>query len=334
MLSFSETKDSIPIAIGYDNKDCVGKPIFKVYFVPDYAKESQPLISSDSPTELIDNERFRLMTEYGLSNLEFEHMVTRIAKDEPVDPSASRSLKRAYLDIKQLLLNKLKTTLEFSSREKVFLKPFYDTTPNRQNQIVTAFASSGAGKSYAINDLLMRNPAIQDGETVPAVILFSSVGADDPSYQGIKNFMGEKFFWKDPKTLEATDLMVSHYEKKSVLIFDDINSIANKRIRDRVIAFRDNCLEVARHRSLVIISSSHLMHDRTKTQKLRNSSAYYMLYPRNSVKPALDCFENMFNMSRHVRNDLVKKMKREGRMNFLRVDTPSYLINEKRCQLL
>lgn len=334
MLSFSETDDSIPIAVGYSNKDCIGRPLFKVYFVPDYAKDSAPLIASDSPTELIDNERFRLMTEYGLSKLEFEHMVQRIAKDEPVDPSASRSLKRAYLDIKQLIHTKLKTSLEFGSREKVWLRPWYDTTPDRTNQIVTAFASSGAGKSYAINDILMRNPAIQDNETVPAVILFSSVGADDPSYAPIRNWMGEKYFWKDPKDLEPTDLMVSHYEKKSVLIFDDVNSIANKRTRERVIAFRDNCLEVARHRSLVIISSSHLMHDRTRTQKLRNSSAYFVLFPRNSVKPILDCLEHMFAMGRHQRNDLVKKLKREARMQFLRVDTPSYVVNEKRVMLL
>ena len=124
MLSFSETKDSIPIAVGYANKDCVGRPLFKVYFVPDYAKESQPMIASDNPKELIETERFRLMSEYGLSKVEFEHMVMRISKDEPVDPSASRSLKRAYLDIKQLILNKLKTTLEFSS------KATYERTSN------------------------------------------------------------------------------------------------------------------------------------------------------------------------------------------------------------
>ena len=190
MLSFPETKDSIPIAVGYNNKDCIGKPLFKVYFVPDYAKDSPPMIASDSPNELIDNERLRLMTEYGLSKEEFQHMVQRISKDEPVDPSASRSLKRAYIDIKQLILNKLKTSLEFSSKEKVFLKPWYDTTPDRKNQIVTAFASSGAGKSFAINDLLMRNPAIQDNETVSAVVLFSSIGADDPSYDGTRRWVG------------------------------------------------------------------------------------------------------------------------------------------------
>ena len=144
----------------------------------------------------------------------------------------------------------------------------------------------------------------------------------------------KSFSGKNPRDVEAQDLKVSSYEKKSVLIFDDVNSISDRRVRDRVIAFRDNCLEVARHKSLVIINSSHLFHDRAKTQKLRNSSAYYILYPRISVKALLDVLENEFAMGRHERNDLVKKLKREGRAQLLHVDTPSYIVNTKRVQLL
>ena len=334
MLSFSETKDSQPIALGYKTRECIGKPILTVHYLPNYDQDAQPEIESSDPTNLIENERFRLMSEYGLSKSEFNHMVDRVSKGTPVDASASRALKRAYLDIQLIINTKLKTTLEFSSRDKVFLKPIYDTTPDRQNQILTTFGSSGAGKSWQINDLCMRNPAILDNETIPAVILFSSVGSDDPSYLPIKNYMGEKWLWRDPADLEPADTLISSYEKKSVLIFDDISSIANRRVRDRLLAFRDTCLEVARHKSLVIISSSHLFHDRAKTQKLRNSSAFYVLYPRNSVKPLLDIFEHMFAMSRHKRNDLVKKLKREGRAQFVRVDTPSYIINTKRVQLI
>jgi hypothetical protein len=334
MLSFSDGKNSRAIAHGYKTKDCVGRPIFTVHFIPNYAKDSPPEIESSDTKSLIDNERFRLMSEYGLSKAEFTHMVNRVATGQPVDESASRSLKRAYLDIGLIIATKLKTTLEFSSRDKVFLKPIYDTLPNRKNQIVSLFGSSGAGKSWMINDLLMRNPAIQDNESVPMVVLFSSVGSDDPSYAPIKNFMDEKFTWKDPKDVEARDLLVSSYEKKTVLIFDDINSIADRRVRERIIAFRDTCLEVARHKSLAIINSSHLYHDRAKTQKLRNSSAFYVLYPRNSVKPILDVFENQFAMNRHERNDLVKRLKREGRAQFLHCDTPSFVINTKRVQLL
>jgi hypothetical protein len=334
MLSFSESKKSVAIAHGYNTADCIGNPAFTVYYVPNYDKDAAPEIESSDPKTLIETERFRLMTEYGLSKLEFEHMVQRVAKNEPVDPSASRALKRAYLDIQLIINTKLKTTLEFGARENVFLKPVYDTRPDRTNQIVTMFGSSGAGKSYMINDLLMRNPAIKDGETVPAVYLFSSVGGDDPSYAPIREHMDEKFFWVDPKDMEAKDTLVSSYEKKSVLIFDDVASISNRRIRDRVLAFRDNCLEVARHKSLVIINSSHLFHDRVKTQKLRNSSSIFCLYPRNSNKAIVDVLETMFAMNRHERNDLVKKIKREGRCQFLRVDTPSFLINTKRVQLL
>ena len=333
MLSFQESKKSVPIAHGYSTPDCIGKPIFTVHYVPNYDKDAPPEIESSDPKKLIETERFRLMTEYGLSRSEFEHLVQRVASNQPVDPSASRALKRAYLDIQLIINTKLKTTLEFGTRESVFLKPVYDTRPDRTNFILTTFGSSGAGKSWAINDLCMRNPALKQG-IVPAVYLFSSVGGDDPSYAPLREFMDERFFWVNPKDVEPKDLLVSSYEKKSVLIFDDVASISNRRVRDRVLAFRDNCLEVARHKSLVIINSSHLFHDRVKTQKLRNSSSIFVLYPRNSNKAIVDVLESMFAMSRHERNDLVKKLKREGRSQYLRVDTPSYLINTKRCMLL
>ena len=126
---------------------------------------------------------------------------------------------------------------------------------------------------------------------------------------------------------------MSSYKEKSVLIFDDIDSISDKAIRNRIVNFRDNLLEIARHKSLVIISSAHLFHNRKATQKLRNSSAYYILYPRNSIKPLDDVLENQMGMNRHQRSDLIKKLKREGRANFIHVDSPPYVVNTKRVML-
>ena len=333
MLSFARgDKDSYPIAIAYPTRDCVGRPLFTVFFINDYSRTRPPEIESSDTKALLANDQFRLMKEFALSKNEFVLLVARVEKGEPVIETSSRTLKRAYLEIQRIMNEKLKKTLEFSSRDKVFLKPVYDTMPNRKNQIVTLFGSSGAGKSWMINDLLCRNPAVLDS-TVPVIYLFSSVGEDDPSYKPIKSLYGERFVWVDPRDVEQDALRVKSYKEKSVLVFDDINSISDERVRSRVIRFRDHCLEVARHRSLVIISSEHLMFGRLQTQKLRNSSAYYVLYPRNSPKPIDLVLDEQFNLNRHERVDLVKKLKREGRGQFLHVDSPAYLVNTKRVQL-
>jgi len=273
------------------------------------------------------------MTEYALSKTEFNELVDRVSKDEPVIETSSRSMKRCYLEIQRIMNEKLKKCLEFSISDKVFLQPVYDTTPDRTNQICSLFGSSGSGKSYMVNSLLCRNPAILN-HTVPAVYLFSSVGDDDPSYRPIKQFYGEKFVWIDPRDVEPDDTNIKSYKEKSVLIFDDINSIGDKAVRGMVVRFRDRCCEIARHSSLVILSTEHLFHNRAHTQKLRNSSAYLVLYPRNSPKALDDLLENQFNQNRHERADLIKKVKREGRSQFLHVDFPAYLINTKRVQLL
>ena len=164
------------------------------------------------------------------------------------------------------------------------------------------------------------------------VYKFSSV-ENDPSFKPLRDLMGEKFVYKDPRELTPEECNVKSYDKKSVLIFDDINSISDKRIRNMVINFRDNCLEVARHRSLVVLSSDHLMHARQLTAKLRNSSAFMVFYPRNSPKPIDHVLEHNMAMNRFERVDLIKKIIKEGRSQFIRMDSPSYLINSKRCLL-
>ena len=272
------------------------------------------------------------MSEFALSKVEFEILVSRVSAGEPVIETSSRTLKRAYIEIQRVLYEKMKKTLEFTVRDKVFIRPIYDTTKDRTNHILTTFASSGAGKSWKINDMLMRNPAILNG-TVPGIFLFSSVGDDDPSYRPIKTFYHEKFKWMDPRDLQPEELNMRSYRPKSVLIFDDINSISDPTVRAQIVRFRNNCLEIARHQSLAIISSEHLYHNRAHTQKLRNSSAYLCLYPRNSPKPIDDVLENQFNYNRHQRVDLIKKLRREGRAQFIHCDDPPFLINSKRVML-
>jgi len=333
MLSFHKVEDSdFPIAQGYNNKECIGAPIFTVYFVNDYKKSTPPAIESNDVKSMLDNDQYRIQKEFALSKHEFRILVDRVAKGEPVLETSSRTIKRAYLEIQRVINQKLKTSLEFSPQEKVFLKPVYDTTKDRTNFITFVCASSGAGKSYSINDILMRNPAIQH-DVVPSVHLFSSVG-NDPSFAPLRNLYGERFVHHDPRDLQPEVLNKRTYQAKSVIIFDDTNSISDRKIRNKITQFRENLLEIARHQSLVIICSEHLFHSRMATQRLRNSAAYFILFPRNSIKAIDDVLDNQFSMQRHERSDLIKKLKREGRAQFIRQDTPSYIINTKRVQLL
>ena len=331
MLSFHEDtkKNSFPIAHGYDNRECIGKPIFTIFYIPDFS--SPPEITSNDPKSLLESDRYRLCKEYALSKQEYNQLVDRVANQQPVIETSSRTLKKAYLEIEKLMHEKLKKCLEFSPTDKIFLKPIYDTSANRKNQILTMFGSSGCGKSWKVNDCLVRNPAVL-ANLVPMIYIFSSVD-NDPSYQGLRELYGEKFVHKYPRDLEPSDLNVKMYDKKSVLIFDDVNSIGDKRIRQSVINFRNNLLEIARHRSLVVISTEHLFHNRVHTQKLRNSSAYMCLYPRNSKKALDDILENNMNLNRHQRTNLLKQLIREGRAQFVHMDNPPYIINTKRCQL-
>ena len=127
MLSFHRMKDTdYPIAMGYNNKECIGNPIFTVYFVDDYSDSTAPAIESSDTKSLVQNERYRIQREFALSKREFNILVDRVSKNEPVLETSSRTIKRAYLEIKRVVNQKLKTSLEFSAKDKVYIKPVYD----------------------------------------------------------------------------------------------------------------------------------------------------------------------------------------------------------------
>ena len=138
MLSFSphSKKKSIPIAHAFHNERCEGKPAFTIWYIQDY--RSPPEITTSDPEALMTSERYRICKEFSLSFREYEILLKRVANSQPVLETSSRTMKRAYLEIQKIMHNKLRKSLEFNG-DNVWLKPIYNTTPDRTNQILTAF---------------------------------------------------------------------------------------------------------------------------------------------------------------------------------------------------
>ena len=84
-------------------------------------------------------------------------------------------MKRPFLEISHLVDRKLRNEIEFDMSEQVFLAPAIDYEGTRKNWILTAFAASGAGKSYAIQQTLLRAP---HRDEITRVYLFGSVGQE------------------------------------------------------------------------------------------------------------------------------------------------------------
>ena len=328
MLSFEKmTEKDVELAWGYSDSE-YKKKIFTVFYT---TRDGKSVIVSDDIEKLLRGEVLRILTEFNITPAEYKLLCLHHQHGKPVDVAWPRGLKKAYLEIQKSTDSKLKRELEFTRREDVFMVPAFNANEQRTNYITTFWGSSGSGKSFAMQSLLLRMPVLDD---VPMIYLFGSVGDEDPSFNLLKDRMRERFKFMKPSEMKAEDFNYRNYEIGAVLIFDDINSIANRRTRASMLAFLDTVLEVARHRSQIVFASNHLFHAYAATAKLRNSSRYLALFPRNTPKVLATILDREYGFSRQKRLELVKKCKRDSRMTFLSKNHPAFMMTEKRLLLL
>lgn len=67
----------------------------------------------------------------------------------------------------------------------------------------------------------------------------------------------------------------------SIAIFDDVDVISNKQIRDWVIALRDACLETGRHLNITTCCTSHQICNNLKTKILLQEATKVVVFPRS-----------------------------------------------------
>ncbi len=323
------TKKDVELAWAYDNPEANGKKLFTVFYTPRY--KGTALIEHEDSRSLLEDDALMIMTEFSLSKDEYDHLVSHISHNGVSDQDWPTRLKRAYLRISAAIDEKLKKEIKFDLTEKVHLRPAWNTAKERTNYITSFFGSSGSGKTFALTSLLINNPS---ADYIPRVFLFSAVGHGDPAYEACEKFFKERFEIVDVKDMKAEDFDTTGYERGSALIFDDIDSIANKRIRGQLQEFRDNCLERARHMSQIILCTAHLFHNRTATQRLRNSSRYMGLFPRATPKVLLSILDQNHEIGRARRMKLVRELKRDSRMVWYSSSHPQHLLSERRIILL
>jgi hypothetical protein len=328
MLSFQKRTDKDhELAWGYSDPGFT-KKVFTVWHTK---RSKESAIVSDDVLTLLRGEQIRIMSDFGLSLAEFTLLCGHASRNLEADAAWPRGIKRAYMEIIKMADAKLKRELEFGPEEDVYMVPAFNPIKPKTNYITTAWSSSGGGKTTALCGLLMRAPHLED---VPKVYVFGSVADDDPAWEPLRKRLEERFVAKDVREMKAEDFNYRNYERHAVLVFDDCNSISDKHLRRSMLAFLDTTLEVARHRSQVIMASQHLFHAYQATARMRNSSRYMALFPRNTPKVLNALLDKDYGWARQRRIDMVDKCKTDCRMTWLSKNHPSFLLTEKRLVLL
>ena len=158
--------------------------------------------------------------------------------------------------------------LKIANDAKIQLIP----NPKTEREILYITGPSGSGKSTFTRKYIEQyKKTFKDN----AVYLFSSL-ADDESLDEIepKRVRLDASIYEDPIPIQDFS--------NAVVIFDDIDVISDKRIREAVYSLLNQILEIGRHFKISCVVTNHLPSNRSDTRRILNEAHIFVYFPRSS----------------------------------------------------
>lgn len=133
---------------------------------------------------------------------------------------------------------------------------------------------SGSGKSTFVSNWLSESRKIWKNRHKKDIFIMSRVQEDAPldKFKPIRVELNDEILIEP---IEAEDL------EDSVVIFDDIDTIANTRVRKTITMLRDDLLECGRHYNVRMLCTSHLLLAGHQTKKMLNEATTVVVFPRS-----------------------------------------------------
>jgi hypothetical protein len=264
-------------------------------------------------TDLLDHDFFRKRTK----NLKINEIVklqkALMRGREPEDDDVSSLYREAISEIK----NK-------EGKELKLVDGRMFPLPNReQRECIYISAPSGAGKStWAANYILLWKKMFPEGN----LYIFSKLAEDEILDQF------EPLRIKINETLIDDEFDLNIFEAPALVLFDDIDSISNKKIQEAVINIQDNILDIGRHYDIWCLSTSHMLMAYKRTRNLINESSGIVFFPNSG---------STYHIKRFLREyaGLNKKqieriLTLHSRWIFLHKNYPMYIISEHEAYLI
>jgi hypothetical protein len=133
---------------------------------------------------------------------------------------------------------------------------------------------SGSGKSHYIAEYLKRYRRIYKNKQI---YLFS--GVDDDK---VLDDIGITRIKLDEEITD-TNLLVPDRFRDSICVFDDVDSIPIKAIKNSLTKFRDSLLMRGRHEDITTISSNHLLTNYQETRVVLSEATSITIFPMSGA---------------------------------------------------
>lgn len=153
----------------------------------------------------------------------------------------------------------------------------------QKDQIERLFISgpSGSGKSFYLANWLKQWRKLK-GNKDQEIYLFSSVDYDPVLDDQFESQLIRVLDEVEGDELLMNPLDLEDFEEGSVLIFDDVAKLKNIKTRLAVLMLLDSMLEIARHRNLTIIATSHILSNYKATRTLNSEATAVTVFPRKA----------------------------------------------------
>lgn len=135
------------------------------------------------------------------------------------------------------------------------------------------------------------------------------------------------------KSGQDAGVVVADIFKDSVIVFDDIESIGNKKIHDGVLRFQKSILQTCRHNKTISINISHELQNWSKTKELLTEATHIVLFPAFNAIQCTKFFKSQYAMSQPML-DKILLFGKESRWIQLCRKIPNYILFEKGCLIL
>jgi len=160
---------------------------------------------------------------------------------------------------------------------------------DRERDILYVTGASGSGKSFFSKNYIMEY--IKSHPKNP-VYVFSSI-SEDPSIDSIKNL--KRVDIHNPEFLED-DIDLEEF-KNSLVMFDDVDCLREKRIKDKVDSILDMLLQTGRHINCSIIYTTHVACNGKSTRLILSEAHSITIFPKSLgnrvLKNLLDSYLGM-----------------------------------------
>lgn len=233
------------------------------------------------------------------------------AKSKPVDEELLEMYKKIQKD----------STKELRLKTGNFI-PVPNT--NSERNIYYVFGPSGSGKSHftamILKQFLKLNP---DKDAY----IFSTLNDDD-----VIDKLGKRIKRINIESLLDAPMNVEEIPKGSMLVFDDVDVIANKKLLDEVLKLENQLYQIGRHYNLSVIKTSHLGSDYKRTRVILMESAYIVCYPRSGSFAQIQYVLKTYAGMSAEEIERVRNVK--SRWATIHTRYPKFVLTENECFLL